>query len=90
MVDCHRLTCTYMNSYLSYIQLICFRAIPASLFPPLPLPPLFTHLTVLEKLVATLYALASLKFDYLLSRPSSVPPLNSLLIFPVSLTSPLL
>ena len=34
--------------------------------------------------------LSSLKFDYLLSRPSSMPPLDTYLVFPVSFTSPLL
>ena len=36
------------------------------------------------------YSLASRKFDYLLSRPCSVLLLNSLLVFHVSLTFPLL
>src|SRR6218665_3838039 len=37
-----------------------------------------------------MHSLASLKFDYLLSRLSSMPPLDSSLVFPVSLISPLL
>src|SRR6218665_591540 len=38
--------------------------------------------------IVSLYSLASLKFNYLLSRLSSISPFDSLLIFPVSLTSP--
>jgi len=59
------------------------------LSPSLFLPLSSTHLSVLVLIIVTLYSLASLKFDYLPSRLSSMPPLDSLLVLPVSLTSPL-
>ena len=73
----------------SYFHLRCLRAI-ATLFRPLSLPPAFTHLYVLEFIIATLYSLSSLKFDYLLCRPSAMLRLDSLFVFSVSLTSSLL
>jgi len=74
----------------SYCHLRRFRGqlgLSECLSPPLSLPLSSTHLSVLELIIVTLYSMASLKFDYLLFRLSSMPTPDQLLVFPVSLTS---
>ena len=72
------------TSHVPSISIWDVLGLSESLSPSLFSPLSSTHLSVLVLIIVTLYLLAFLKFDYLLSRLSSVPPLDSLLIFPVS------